>query len=153
MNPEPNPYLPPSSQPWKDFGGGVNRLYAISRLKPPVITLLVVNCVMMVFIIVAMGINVLGIGLGVAEGEEDAAIVLLQGTVGIATSLFGLLLGVIVILGCIQMLKLESYPLGIAACICSMIPCISPCCITGIPVALWTLVVLNDPLVKAAFRR
>jgi hypothetical protein len=33
-----------------------------------------------------------------------------------------------------------------------MIPCLSPCCILGIPIGIWGLIVLMDPNVKAAFR-
>jgi hypothetical protein len=32
-----------------------------------------------------------------------------------------------------------------------MIPCISPCCLLGLPIGIWALVVLLKPEVKAAF--
>ena len=38
------------------------------------------------------------------------------------------------------------------ATILAMIPCISPCCLLGLPVGIWSLVVLLDENVKASFR-
>lgn len=39
-----------------------------------------------------------------------------------------------------------------AVSILSMVPCVSPCCLLGLPVGIWALVVLNTPEVKQAFR-
>ena len=38
------------------------------------------------------------------------------------------------------------------ATIIAMVPCISPCCLVGLPIGIWALVVLMKPEVKAAFR-
>jgi hypothetical protein len=35
--------------------------------------------------------------------------------------------------------------------IVAMVPCLGPCCIVGIPIGIWALVVLMKPEVKAAF--
>ena len=32
-----------------------------------------------------------------------------------------------------------------------MVPCISPCCLVGLPIGIWALVVLNKPEVKGSF--
>jgi hypothetical protein len=50
------------------------------------------------------------------------------------------------------MKKLESYSFAMAAAIIAMIPCISPCCLLGLPFGIWALVVLGDGSVKAAFQ-
>jgi hypothetical protein len=50
------------------------------------------------------------------------------------------------------MKNLQSYGLAMTASIVAMIPCISPCCILGLPFGIWALVILNRPEVKAAFR-
>ena len=34
-----------------------------------------------------------------------------------------------------------------------MVPCISPCCLLGLPFGIWALSVLNKPHVQAAFKR
>ena len=40
---------------------------------------------------------------------------------------------------------------AVAAAIVSMIPCLSPLIVVGIPFGIWSLVVLNDSAVKEAF--
>jgi hypothetical protein len=57
-----------------------------------------------------------------------------------------------VLIGAIRMKRLESYGFVMAAAIVAMIPCISPCCLLGLPFGIWALVVLTDGSVKAAFR-
>jgi hypothetical protein len=37
------------------------------------------------------------------------------------------------------------------ASVIAMIPCISPCCIVGLPIGIWAMVVLSKPEVKSAF--
>jgi len=65
----------------------------------------------------------------------------------------GVILGIVVIWGGVKMRNLESYPLAMAAAIIAMIPCFWPCCVLGLPFGIWALVVLSDPLVRAAVRR
>jgi len=76
---------------------------------------------------------------------------LVSGTLGIFSSLIGLALAVVVILWAQKMKELKDYNLAIAASILVMVPCLSPCCILGLPVGIWSLLVLTQPEVKAAF--
>ena len=50
--------------------------------------------------------------------------------------------------------KLESYGLVMTATILFMLPCLTPscCCILGLPIGIWTLVIIMKPEVKSAFR-
>lgn len=73
------------------------------------------------------------------------------GTIGVLFNFIAVTFGVIIILGALKMKKLESHSWGTAASIIAMIPCISPCCLVGLPIGIWSLVVLSDPDVKAAF--
>ena len=41
--------------------------------------------------------------------------------------------------------------LAMTGSVLSMIPCLSGCCIVGLPVGIWALVVLNNPDVRAGF--
>ena len=50
-----------------------------------------------------------------------------------------------------QMKALENYPLALTASILAIIPCLSPCCLVGLPIGIWAIVVLSKPEVKAAF--
>ncbi len=70
----------------------------------------------------------------------------------IGTGAFALVMGVLVLIGAMKMKRLESYSLAMTSAIVALIPCISPCCILGLPFGIWALVVLNDPFVKASFR-
>ena len=63
-----------------------------------------------------------------------------------------LVLGVLIILGGVKMKQLRSYGLAMTATILAMIPCTSPCCVLGLPIGIWALVVLNNAEVKSAFR-
>ena len=76
---------------------------------------------------------------------------MMQGTIGMISGLIGIAIGVVILLGALKMKKLESYGFAMAAAILAMIPCISPCCILGLPFGIWALVVLLDESVKASF--
>lgn len=65
--------------------------------------------------------------------------------------LVGVLLGIVVFLGASHMRKLQSRGLAKTAAVLAVIPCTSPCCVLGIPLGIWALVVLSDPRVAAAF--
>ena len=51
-----------------------------------------------------------------------------------------------------KMKQLESWGLALAGTIVAMIPYLSPCCCIGLPVGIWSLVVLLNQDVKSAFR-
>lgn len=58
----------------------------------------------------------------------------------------------VIIFGSVQMLRMSADPLAMAASIMSLVPCLSPCCLLGIPFGIWALVVLMNSDVKASFR-
>jgi hypothetical protein len=66
--------------------------------------------------------------------------------------MFGLCLpvGVVMIIGGLRMLRLESKGLATTASILALLP--GPFgCMVGIPIGIWSMIVLNRPTVKAAF--
>lgn len=75
----------------------------------------------------------------------------LTGGIGLVMNVIGIVVGIVVILGALKMRRLESYGMAMTASIIVMIPCVSPCCLIGIPFGIWSLVVLNDSDVKDAF--
>jgi hypothetical protein len=75
-----------------------------------------------------------------------------MGKMGIFSSLFQLALGGVTFLGALKMKNLESYPFAMAASIIAIIPCFGSCCCIGIPIGIWSLIVLNKPEVKSSFR-
>jgi len=68
-------------------------------------------------------------------------------------AVFGVAVSIFILIGAIKMKNLESHSFALASAIVAMIPCISPCCLLGLPFGIWALVVLNDSSVRAAFRR
>jgi len=66
-------------------------------------------------------------------------------------SLISILAAPVIIYGGIQMLKARRYSTALLAAILAVIPLSSVCCIPGIPIGIWALIVLRDPEVKAVF--
>lgn len=68
------------------------------------------------------------------------------------TTALGLAANAFIIYAAMQMMKLKAWPLAITASILVMIPCFtSCCCVIGIGIGIWSLVVLLNRDVKAAF--
>ena len=104
--------------------------------------------------------NVIAAGLTLASTAEDAgaeipqdqqAMMMFQGIWGIATSVIATICGIVIIIGSVKMMRLQSYGFAMTACILAMLPITSPCCCLGLPIGIWGIVVLCDPQVKAAF--
>ncbi|HDZ26322.1 hypothetical protein LCGC14_1057420 [marine sediment metagenome] len=74
-----------------------------------------------------------------------------EGAAGVAFCFVGLLVAGFIIYASLKMKALTQWSLCIAASIIAMIPCISPCCIVGLPIGIWCLVVLTKPEVRASF--
>lgn len=140
----PPPVTPPS-------GGGTSM--AASKVAGPAIGLMVVAGVGICVQILGILANILGIGLAGAMAENrEGMFRMMSGGVGIAISIIGIAIGAVVFFGAQKMKALESYSFAVVATILAMIPCLSPCCILGLPIGIWSLVVLLSQDVKAAFR-
>jgi hypothetical protein len=85
-------------------------------------------------------------------GMEDAWARMFSGTVGLISNLVNIGIGVLILFGGLKMKKLESFGLAVTASVLAIVPCTSPCCLVGIPIGIWALVVLFRPEVKNAFR-
>jgi hypothetical protein len=67
-------------------------------------------------------------------------------------SLLALAISALVLWSGLQMRQLKGRGLAIAGAILAMIPCFTGCCcVIGLPVGIWALVVLMNAEVKAAF--
>jgi hypothetical protein len=104
----------------------------------------------------AIALMILGIIGLVCDKVEDKnlqlALSLFQGTFGLIHSAAGVLIGLSMLLSGIQMRKLKGYKNAMTSSILAMIPIVSPCCIVGLPIGIWSVVVLCKPEVKDAFR-
>jgi hypothetical protein len=98
-------------------------------------------------------VNMLGIGLGsiTAGDSEEQIINWISGGFGMISSAVGLVIAGVIIYAALEMKKLKQWNLAIGASILAMVPCISPCCFVGLPMGIWSLVVLVKQEIKAAF--
>ena len=73
------------------------------------------------------------------------------GYTGLVSAILGLIGGAIIIFGGVQMIRLRGWILAVLAAVLIIIPCFQGCCIFGIPIGIWCLVVLMDSTVKPSF--
>lgn len=146
--PIPDPYRPPEPT---SLPVGAR---AAAEVSGPAVGLIITAIIGGVLHVGSLLVNMLGAGLGsiTATGREEQIFNWLSGGVGMVSSTVGLLIAGIVIYAAIEMKNLRQWGLAVAASILAMIPCISPCCVLGIPMGIWSLVVLLKDEVKTAFR-
>jgi hypothetical protein len=128
--------------------GGVSRYYAQSRVNGPATALLV--CAVLAVLANLTFLVFFGfIFAGKIGGMPDNP----AAYSNLAVYVFGAVTRVIVAVGASSMRNLKSYGLSMTAAILALIPCGSCCCLLELPLAIWALVVLNEPRVKAAFQQ
>ena len=151
--PMPGPYAPPRA----DFAphGRVSdgREEALRRVKMPALLMMITTGIMICLYPLALIGNLMNIGAGAQAGGQGGDYMVFEGTFGIISLVVGLIMSIVILIGLRKMMILESYGFSMATMILSMIPCLSPCCIFGLPLGIWGIIVLNDENVKAAFRR
>lgn len=140
-----SPYQPPESA----MGGDPA---AAGRVAGPAIALMVNAGLGMLMQLLSAAMNLFAGGLGLANGGNEAVQLVVQGSMGLVMNCFALVVGGFIIFGAIKMKNMESYGLAMAATVISMLPCLSPCCFLGLPLGIWSLVVLMDENNKRAFR-
>jgi hypothetical protein len=133
--------------PMTPIGGGDPR----AAVSGPAIFLLVVGGIGVAWQLLMLVLNILGTGLNVMGGGRGSGFAMMQGGVGIVFNIIGLCVGGLIIFGALKMKNLQSYGLAMTASVIAMIPCVSPCCLIGLPAGIWALIVLLKPEVKAAF--
>jgi len=131
---------------------------ARSRVSGPATGLLVTGIIGIVFQAAGLILNLTGIGFGAVPANPQGApidpnmMAMFQGTTAIVAAIVGCVIGIVIIFGAMKMKNLESYGLAMTSSILALIPCISPCCLLGLPFGIWALVVLSDAQIKQAFR-
>jgi hypothetical protein len=122
----------------------------------PAIGLIITGILNIIFAAGRTIITMLGVGGHMMQGtgnpEFEKMFTAMMGTFGLALGILGVLGGILILLGGVKMKRLEAYGLSIAASIIAMIPCLSTCCVVGLPIGIWALVVLSKPEVKSSFR-
>lgn len=127
---------------------------AAGRVKGPAIALIVITALGIVGQLVSMVANMAGLQSTPAglPPEAERWVTLMSGGLGVLFTVIALAVGGFIIYGAMRMMKLENYGMAMAVSIIAMVPCISPCCCLGLPIGIWSIVVLTSAEVKAAFR-
>jgi hypothetical protein len=127
---------------------------AAERVKAPAIALLVTGILGIVVQLLNLVLLMVGVGMSaVYGGGEEGLQTMVQGPVGMISAVIGAAVGGLIIYGSLQMMKLKNHPLCKATTIVAMIPCVSPCCLLGLPFGIWALVVISKPEIEAAFTK
>jgi len=82
-------------------------------------------------------------------GEQFA---FLSGAIQIGLNVIGIAVCGFIFWGAQKMKNLENWGISLGASIVAMIPCLSPCCIVGLPIGNWAIIVLMKDEVKSAFK-
>ncbi|MBN8249000.1 MAG: DUF4339 domain-containing protein, partial [Verrucomicrobia bacterium] len=134
---------------------------AAAMVKTPALLILIMAVIGMILAVAMLGARgamldwVLNAGFpldGNARSQIEQARNAGIGIMDILQALLGVAINVLVAFGAIKMQRLESWGLALTASILTVLPCAGCCCLIGIPIGIWALVVLNKPEVKAAFR-
>jgi hypothetical protein len=124
-----------------------------SQVSGPAIGLLVTGIIGAFFAGLGLIASIVGMGIAPFIREEipDRYAEIWEGSVGAAGSIVEIIVAAFIIYAALKMRELKQWEVSLAASIVAMIPCISPCCILGLPIGIWALVVLLRPEVKNAF--
>ena len=128
---------------------------ALQQVSAPATGLLVTGIVGAAFSLFA----ILGSGLGSlahfgrrwADDMLDWYEEMFEGFFALGFSVVGLVIAGFIIFAALKMKELQQWGVAVAASALAVIPCVSPCCIIGLPIGIWCLVVLMRPEVKDAF--
>jgi predicted Zn finger-like uncharacterized protein len=141
---------------------GRNRSEALASVNGPAVALMIygiLGCVCglcdVVYCVAQIGGGAAMVGGGgggnAGPFQNDAAANMFGGGVGLVRSIIALAVSGLIILSAVKMQKLQGYGLAMTGSILAMIPCISWCCLLGLPFGIWALVILNQDHVKRSF--
>lgn len=155
---QPNPYRPDSQEvnPYSSTQYGSIQDISQKTTIPGIMLVVVGSIGLLVmgiyFLLTMVGLSMQGPG-GMQpppDIDSDAERIGLYGSmVLMALSTF---LQIFVILGGVAFIRQRGRGMAMAGSIISLIPCMSSCCIVGVPFGIWGLVVLMDPVVRQNFR-
>jgi hypothetical protein len=128
-------------------GGGAS----LGQVNGPAIGLIITAILGILLQIVGLVWRIVGTSLMASQQDIPPFLAALSGGLGIAMGIVGILIGVVIMIGALKMKKLEGHGFAMAASVLAMIPCVSPCCLLGLPIGIWAVVVLSKPEIKSSF--
>ena len=128
---------------------------ASSQVQGPAIALIIVAVLNFLMALISLIMNLAGAGMGkfgpIGNPEIERLLEMTSGIAGVISNLVTLAIAALILVGALKMKNVQNYGLAMTATILAMLPCISPCCVIGLPIGIWSLVVLLRPEVKSAF--
>jgi hypothetical protein len=149
------------TQPGPSPGGAANVSYALNRVSTPAVCLIVTAVLGLIMQLLGLLNNLFMIGLIRHAPQPNMPNMpnmpvmpefLIAGPFALVSGIVAICLSVVVLIGAMKMKRLENYGFAMAASIIAMIPCFSPCCLLGLPIGIWAVIVLSDPAVKSSFK-
>jgi len=155
---QPGSFTPPPDSIQAHYGARFK-----SRIKTPALCLIICTILSLVMMVGAIGASVIRITTGIEPvppppssfrhlSAQDPDYVRMKGVINLVSCTVIFSLQCLVLFGAIQMYRLKSYGFAMTANILCLIPCISPCCIIGIPFGIWGLTALSSQNAKSFFR-
>lgn len=142
---------PPGVSPFARMGGSppVN----LDQVNGPALALMIIAGINLALGALSLILNVLGTSfISTQQLPDQAWAQMMSGTMGVVLNLVGMAVSGIIFYGGWKMKQLENHGLAVTSSILAIVPCTSPCCLLGIPIGIWALVVLFKPEIKSAFR-
>lgn len=148
--PQPPPPPPPQYGYVPPPGGGSK---APGMVAGPAIALMILAGVsIMLLILRLVGQLLFAEFFNQFTDQENPELTRIVTRFGILIWLTAIFINVIVFFGALRMKALQNWSLALIATILVMLPCNCPCCLLGVPIGVWSLIVLLNGEVKAAFR-
>ena len=131
--------------------------YARGRVSGPAIALIIVAALNLAHWVIRVGLSAVGMAVPMflPDAPGMGGLHALPLAINLAASVAFAIPSVLIIVGSVKMMGLQSYAWAMTAAILAVIPipCItSPCCCAALPFGVWALVVLCDEQVQEAFR-
>jgi hypothetical protein len=143
-----NPYASPNFDTQPSSSARAKR-----KVTPPAIALLIVGSLGLIFSVLSVVLA------AVREPRIDPnappflqeAMKYQTGPLAVAIQSLFVILNIVILIGGAQMIRMKTWGLGMSASILAMINAGNCCCLLGLPVGIWSLVVLLNDDVKSSF--
>ena len=156
----PNPYASPDRLNQGPYDQASHEQIK-GKLMGPGVSLIVVGVIGLLgmggyFLLTVIAMNMpgnpaaIGPPPGASEAEKTGYYVGFYGAM--VCMVISALAQIVVIMGGLSLIKMKGRGLAMAACVISLVPFTSACCLLGIPFGIWGLVTLSDSAVKQALQ-
>ena len=150
--PELAAVVPPPASPVAGYAAIPGATHAADQVSGPAIGLMVTAGLGLLVQIASLLANLFGASIMSSQAQGNEALAqMFSGVAGAVFAGIGIVVAIVIFLGALKMKKLQSHGFAMTVSIIAMLPCVSPCCLLGLPIGIWALVVLNKPEVKSAF--